>query len=372
MQPKRRTPRLAMVLALAILGVLLAAAAPAAASTKHCPKGKHRSGKKCVKSHSTRGLPGPQGPSGANGTNGSNGKDGTNGNDGAPGTPGAQGPEGPAGSPGSPGTPGTPGAPGSPGAPGAPGAPGGPGPEGPEGPEGPPGPNPTTETVYKNALPNLIDNVPSLGYAATGTSEFGSLLGLAGTARHSKAATITMSVWSCQHGNWNAGCVTTPGTKFSVPITLTLYNAVGPDDEPGVVLDQETVNAQLHYRPSANPTCDDPTQFENANGHCQNGQPENVTFPLHGVALPNQVIVGIAYDTQVAGYSPTGTTGPADSLNVALRGPATVGTTPHEAEGVYWATAWYGDMDSVFDFAPNEEAAEWVGLQPAITLSATS
>lgn len=315
---------LALLLLVALAGFSASASAAVAHPSKaHCAKKKHKP-KKCKKAR------GPRGP---------------------------QGPAGPAGQPGSNGV-------------GTPGATGATGPLGPAGPEGTPAPTPTSEVVYDNIEPDsLVANPVSLGYAATGTSEFGTLVSLAGAAREAPEVEVLMSVWSCQTGTWNAGCTTTPGSKFAVPLTLSVYE-VGAGRAVGSLVDADSGTYQFAYRPTSDPTCADPTSFRNANGDCQHGQPEPVRFYLHR-DLPDEVIVSVSYDTQVAGYSPTGKSGPADSLNVGLEGPPSVGSNPAEADsGVYWATQWYSDHSGVFHYA--EEPSEWTPGEDAIAARITA
>lgn len=283
-------------IAVAAIALLLGAVGVASAAPHHkskvCPKGKHRSGKKCVKNHVIRGPEGAPGPVG---------------------TPGPAGPQGPIGAPGIPGTPGT---------------------EGPEGPEGPETEPPLVPVVYDNIDPDsLITNPVSLGYAATGTTEFGSQIVLAGDARNTPTVEVLMSVWTCETGEWNTGCLTAnPAATFAAPLTLNVYE-VTYENDVGALLATQTQTFNLHYRPTSDPTCSDPTSFKAPNGHCQHGQPEPVTFNL-AQTLPRKVIVSIE-------FTPSG---PTNSLNVGLEGPPAVGQNPLEAqEIVYWQTAWYAN-----------------------------
>lgn len=347
------------VLALLALVLLVGAIGTTSASAAHHPKpihcksGFHRNGKKCVKNPPgpQKGETGAQGPKGDNGSNGTNGKDGTNGVNGKDGTNGTTGIDGEDGAPGAPGAPGSPGAPGAPGSPGAPGAPGEKGEQGEQGP-----PAPTNPVAYANITPETrIDNTPSLGYAATGTTEFGSQIafGREGGVTDPSAVEVLMSVWTCETGEWNAGCSTVdPLATFAAPLTLNVY-AVGSENSVGALLATQSKTFDLNYRPTADPTCGSPTQFKAADGHCQNGSPQGVVFDGITGALPHRVIVSVA-------FTPSG---PTDSLNVGVEGPPSIGTNPLEArEGVYWNSLWFGNKTGVFSL---DETGEWpVGESP--------
>ncbi len=227
------------------------------------------------------------------------------------------------------------------------------------------------EVVYNNIEPRtLVENPVSLGYQATGTSEFGSQVVLAGEARKEPEVEVLMSVWSCQTGG-GATCVTTPGATFSAPITLKVYE-VTYENKPGALIESVSGTFNLEYRPSTDPSCPDGTAFKDANGHCDHGKPEAIKFKL-AKTLPRKVIVSVAYNTQTWGYAPTGVEGPMNSLNVGLEGPALIGQNPTEVlSGVYWGTKTYSDHTGVFHYT--QEPTEWsVGeSQIAMKISASS
>jgi hypothetical protein len=227
--------------------------------------------------------------------------------------------------------------------------------------------------VYDN-IASLPANPSSYGFAALDFDELGSLVGLAGTNRDNPVVTVDMSVYSCQTGTYVSGCSTTPGTKFEVPMTVRVY-AVGSNQEPGALIGTETVDQQLFYRPSADASCTTAPYaggFRNAGDECVNGELEPVSFNLAGVTLPNQVIVSLSYDTSTSGYGQNTPAGPADSLNVALAGPAAVGTTLRESEGSYFASGEYGSGNDVFQYQEDEDTGESEGYEPAIAISATN
>ena len=63
------------------------------------------------------------------------------------------------------------------------------------------------------------------------------------------------------------------------------------------------------------------------------------------LTLPDDIVVGVAYNTQTYGAFPIGVGGPYFSLNVGAEASVTVGTDDN-ADNVFWSTitaAWYTD-----------------------------
>jgi hypothetical protein len=124
-------------------------------------------------------------------------------------------------------------------------------------------------------------------------------------------------------GQWNSGCVTPAGAKYSLPITLNIYDG-------GQLLATKTQTFDVSYRPSANAAkCPHaPTKwYSTTEKQCFNGLAQDVTFTFDGTTtLPNTVQYGITYRTSHHGSTPIGdqacTSTPAgcfyDSLNVAV------------------------------------------------------
>lgn len=304
--------KFAMIAAL-VLCALLVIPAAAGARPHHkklqgCPKGKHHPRKpgggryrRCVPNvkphHGIDGAAGPTGPDGQSGNNGANG------------------------------------------------------------PQGQPPAPPTSETVYDN-IASITENPVSLGYEATGTSEFGSQILLNGNmpAVHNPEIQVQMSSWACQTGDWFAGCASAPGSTFLAPLTLKIY-AVGSGNSVGPVLFTKAQTFAIPYRPTSDPTCGEVTQYRNVNGVCRNGFPKIVTFGLAG-DLPHKFILSVSYNTRDYGASPLGVSSPMDALNVGLEGPAQKGSNPTEAvSGVYWASTTFSDKTGVFHY--EEDPSEW-------------
>jgi Fibronectin type III domain len=181
-------------------------------------------------------------------------------------------------------------------------------------------------TIYDSTA-GVTAPTPSVGLAATSTSEFGNEITFApDTPRYLSQVTVTLDDWACETGDWtgqSGPCVTTSGATFSQPITVTVY-AVGPENTLGGQLASATQTVTIPYRPSSdttNCTGDDAGKFL-LGGVCTDGLPTNAVIAFPGTtALPDSVIYGISYDTS---------TPAAEALNVALHTAdvPTVGTDP--------------------------------------------
>ena len=186
----------------------------------------------------------------------------------------------------------------------------------------------TSSSMYDSIPSPLPADPPSLGFDAAHFSEIGDRIVLApGTGRVLSSATVTLSSWACESGTWISGCTSSAGATFTHPITFNVYAVAGTDPSyaPGALLASVTRDVLVPYRPSSDPACTDAAagityQFAAAGGQCAVGKPFNATFDFSslGVTLPDQVIFGVAFDTNVAGYEPIGTPGPYDALNVVI------------------------------------------------------
>jgi hypothetical protein len=194
-------------------------------------------------------------------------------------------------------------------------------------------PPPAQHVAYSSIPQNLPGNVASLGYEATGTSEFGDEVGLATTGNlHSQE--VVLSSWGCQTRD-SGSCQTAPGATFTHPITMNLYavNDSGPTPTPGAKLATQTQAVAIPYRPSADPVhCTGPDAgkwYSPADHTCYNGFATRLKFNFpNNIPLPNKVIWTVAFNTTHAGYNPIGENTPCftssagcpyDSLNVGAQ-----------------------------------------------------
>jgi len=148
-------------------------------------------------------------------------------------------------------------------------------------------------------------NVPSYGPEAYSTAQVGGKATFAGSKRKLSSAIVTLSSWACVDGHWNSACVTPTGAKYSLPITLNIYN-----ETDNTLIASKTQTFDVSYRPSANPAkCPDtPTKwYSTTEKTCFNGLAQDVTFTFDGTTpLPNTVRYAITYDTSHYGSSPKG------------------------------------------------------------------
>lgn len=220
--------------------------------------------------------------------------------------------------------------------------------------------------VVFDSIPSpLPPAYPSLGFQATSTMEFGDLIELGGGNRVISEVTVGLTNWACE--NWETGanpCVTTPGSTFDHPITLNLYEVdrSGAVPEAGDLIASVTETKTIPFRPSASAECTgaDANKWRDATtGTCYNGFNTTVTFDGLDALVGNEVIVGIAYNTQTRGYAPIGTAGPYNSLNVSLVGaPPSVGTVT-DRDRMFWATTFSGGSGQ---FVSNTGWGSYYGL----------
>ncbi|MEP7158946.1 MAG: hypothetical protein ABI797_05930 [Chloroflexota bacterium] len=241
-------------------------------------------------------------------------------------------------------------------------------------------------TIYNTIPSPTPGNVPSLGYEATSTSEFGDQVAFAAGPRQLREITVLMSSWGCESGGWNTNdCVTTPGATFSHAITVNVY-AVGTGNSVGALAATKTQTFAIPYRPSADPDCTG-GRWEESPAVCYNGFATPITFDLASlnVTLPNNAIVSVAYNTSHYGYAPIGDSTACytssggcgyDSLNVGVVDPAltqTSGTNPAPTDA-YFNTSYapyYCDLGAGGVGVFRLDAGCWAGFKPALKVTAS-
>jgi hypothetical protein len=242
-------------------------------------------------------------------------------------------------------------------------------------------------TVIYNNIPSPIPgNVPSEAYQATQTSEFGGQVQFSGTNRYNPVVTVLMSSWGCQTGGWSTNnCVTTPGSTFSEPITLNIYN-VNTDNSPGSLLTTLTQTFNIPFRPSANNTnCTAGEWYDTTNSSCYNGLdvPINFDFTGKNVTLPTKAIISVAYNTSGYGAHPYGySTACAvtsagcgyDSLNVGTNPAPTVGVALPTINDAYLNSATPGQYcdSSLGSGTFRLDSGCWTGYLPAFEVTASA
>jgi len=254
-------------------------------------------------------------------------------------------------------------------------------------------PVPVYNGSYAGPLPG---NLPSVGAEAYSFKEFGDEVTFAGTQRTLGTVRVTMSSWACELGTWaNKDCVSTPGDKFHVPITLNIYNASSHQGDgtvlPGSLITTATHTFSIPYRPTANlKHCNSGNSntgkwWQGSTSTCFNGKAANITFNFKslGITLPADVVIGIAYNTSHYGYSPIGETPscysteagcPYDSLNIGLGPTVLVGSEPNP--GTVFQNAVFGSdycdstpLTNVFN-QDSPTSTCWSGYVPAMKVTA--
>lgn len=220
------------------------------------------------------------------------------------------------------------------------------------------------EVVY-NSIPSPLAPIPSQGFECCQVKEFGDGVNLTETGILDTVS-VVMDSWGCQTGDGNVStgptaCMTTPGSTFTVPITLRVYavcpgaSCAGggpPNSHVGALLATQTKTFAIPYRPSADPSrCpSNGTFYSNVpvagespitNPNCTHGLPTAIAFdaivPSAGAPknLPAQTIFTVAYNTFSGGYAPTGVHSGADSLNVGAEGPGGPTGSAYDPHGAF-------------------------------------
>jgi hypothetical protein len=230
--------------------------------------------------------------------------------------------------------------------------------------------------VYNNVPAPLPGNMPSIGFQATSTSEFGGLVEFTATQRKEPTVTVVMSSWACQFGNGTT-CATVPGATFSQQITLKIYNENALTGEPeGAPISTTQQTFEIPYRPTESKKCPGSPEGKGWGKECFKGKTHAIVFHPTEVVLPAKAIVSVAYNTQSYGANPTGVEGPYNSLNVAVTDPEappslSVGTDPLP-EYTYVNSTYLAMYEPEPHGAPGtfSLANGWTGYQPVFKVTA--
>ncbi len=216
----------------------------------------------------------------------------------------------------------------------------------------------STQTIYKNIPATLPGNTVSQGFECCQTSEFGGQVRFPeNTPRRNPTIKIGLSSWACVFGEAEGNNCSTPAgsNKFSKEVTVNVYK-VGPGNSVGPKVITKTQTFSMPYRPTASSKC---TTGESKGGWygpdgnggkaCFHGKLFFIVFKTTGLLPESNAIITVTYNTRDYGYSPTGVSGPADSLNVALTspnppfGPPSVGEYGNPSED--YAYSFYENED---------------------------
>lgn len=188
---------------------------------------------------------------------------------------------------------------------------------------------------------NPVTSYQSLGFQATQTSEFGDYVHLAESARQLGKVTVTMVTWAKFSTYMSDPRYLGNAAGWTHPITLNIYSShLGSNGAPDQLLTTSTQTVAIPWRPADDPACSG-ARWMDSYGNCNNGYAFEVSFDFSSsrVILPNDVIVGISYNTGNYGPAPVGVAGPYNSLNVAVPAnqPIVVGSDDN-VDQVFWNT----------------------------------
>ena len=222
-----------------------------------------------------------------------------------------------------------------------------------------------TGLLFSNTPSPLPGNLDSLGFEEASASEVGDIVSLDGAT-----ATFSLSSFVVTLSNWSIASdfpgVGTPA-GYNVDLTLNLYN-VGAGNAVGALLSTVSTTASIDWRPEPDTTgaCFGGDWLD-ASGNCWSGSLSQVTFNLGGLVAPKTLLWGLAFNTEHAGYTPTGSAGPVNGLKVALpNAPPNKGLDPL-ADSIYWATTvagFYSD-GGVGGVGTFREDTNWSPVAPA-------
>ena len=220
------------------------------------------------------------------------------------------------------------------------------------------------DVVYSNLPDVLPPNLPSLGYQATSTTEFGDHIAFAPGARKLNSVTITMSNWALAstYGSQSAG--------YNHDLTFNIYN-YSNSTAAGSLIASKTLNAFIPWRPEASAGCG--TAWLATDGQCYSGLAFNINFDFSNlnVILPDEVVFGLSFNTNTWGNNPIGQGGPYESLNYALVSASPSVGTDVNSDAVFWNTAHQGFLTSGTAGVFGEES-NWTGYVPSARFDAST
>lgn len=186
---------------------------------------------------------------------------------------------------------------------------------------------------YDSLPAPLPASADSIGFAATGTSAFGDLIRLHGASHFVGRVAILLSS-GANHADY-------PGASphgFMHPVTLALHavDRSSGAPRPDRLLARVTESFLIPWR----------------NEIASAGFPDRLfvlTFDLAplGLALPDEVILSVAFNTAFHGRFPTGRAGPHDRLGVALTNREPAIGEDVDADAVFWHSSQTGTRQLV-------------------------
>lgn len=219
--------------------------------------------------------------------------------------------------------------------------------------------------VYDSFPAQMPGNFPSYGFAATSTSELGDHIRLSDASGKLETVQVNFSSWACendyswQNGAWVAGthsypnvpCMSSEGSGYTHSITLNLYQVDHSQADPavGALIASKTASFLIPFRPTHDEThCPGSDRWYSASQDtCYSGYAFTLSFDFSTdhLSLPEELIYGVAFNTQSHGANPLNAPGPYNSLNLSVQVDAPSVGTNVEDLAYFWNTTWasYGD-----------------------------
>lgn len=229
-----------------------------------------------------------------------------------------------------------------------------------------------TSVVFDASVTPLPGNVPSQAFQAQQTAEFGDAVHLSGSNRVLQTATVTMSDWAL------ASTYSDSSSTWTHPITFNVYNVDASGTALGTRIGSVTQTVTIPYRPEADPgNCGEGSTawYSEADNHCYNGLAFTITFDLSTIGtVPNDIVYGIAYNTNTWGAHPLGVPGPYESLNVGLNSSATNTVGDIDPNSVFWNTMTASNYTDggTGGTGTFRQDTNWSPYRPAVTLTASA
>jgi hypothetical protein len=245
-----------------------------------------------------------------------------------------------------------------------------------------PAPPPASQLIYNSTAPGATTGDSyTVGVEPYELFQAGDYLIFAGVDRHLANVSVTFITYAYQSEYMSFG----NDSGWDEPVTLTVYQ-VGPNDAYGfptlgLFVFSVVQTFLIPWRPEpTTPNCTSNKFLDPSTGLCSNGLVFTITFQLDLIPLtvPDQIVLGIAYNTADYGPAPYGSPGPYDDLAQVFWGNVTTGTRGSPT------ASWFNTLSLVFYcdnslginlFRPDENCPtvnNWAGYAPQFLIYATS
>lgn len=167
-------------------------------------------------------------------------------------------------------------------------------------------PGSVSEVVFNNSPDPLALSYPSVALNVNAMCGVGNYLHLGGSARKLESCEVTMVTWAKAESYPSLAALDLQG--YHHPVTLSFYRVT--DSNQLVYLTEVERSIFVPWRPLALP---------NGDPYPVNGCAFRAVFDFpNGITLPEKVVALVSFNTQNAGFAPTGLPGPYNELNVAI------------------------------------------------------